>query len=425
MAKNRRKLLIKKPLKLHRHFRTTIGLLLPVVLCASACSVGSNQINAPIRFVVNTDTSWWVQKTNSRAISDYQNLFNQTFLKIKKSDNKYQNVNDIDFKIDNVGDSQVRLQNLISEKTDFSFLSMATISSQLAQMHQATFDPYIQTLTRSFVYDYQKNEPTRFSDDQGVGLEAIAKKATEAAFSDNFNGASNVVYTKLTDNDWDGAKYPKYYNKPKETVKYYRGMILISGTDTELKKIREAWNKKTPEGFLEFAKFGIIHGRPTSAGSYLLPQALIRKHFNLGNNWSLLTSGIDRSKLQKSSGSEIGQDPKFKIAFDDEGSWAWQKNDSSKNNNNLPNLFNPVTKGAKIEVLSVTDPLYYDYGVFSNKHRNNLLLKELILRTFRALSNETTENSIKDGLGFYSGYNDYVAAEPYRDLIAIYNRSIN
>lgn len=75
--------------------------------------------------------------------------------------------------------------------------------------------------------------------------------------------------------------------------------------------------------------------------------------------------------------------------------------------------------------MSVTDPLYYDYGVFSNKFRNNLLLKELILQTFRALSNETTENAIKDGLGFYSGYNDYVAAEPYRDLIAIYNRSIN
>ncbi|WP_027119388.1 ABC transporter thiamine pyrophosphate-binding lipoprotein p37/Cypl [[Mycoplasma] testudinis] len=381
-------------------FVVAFGLTVPVIVSACGGSQGSDN-----SFKMDMDGSWWIQKTDSQAVENYQKLFNQTFDEIKNSDQKYKGVEGVNLKINpNVSDSVTKLTNVMTGKSDFSFVNMATVSSPDAQTNKNFFEPYIQTLTQSWTYD--SNE-TYFDQDQGKSLMTIGQKATDA-----FNKTPYQSWD--SDKEWDGAKYKKFYGE--KLVRFYRGMIMIYGNPTELANIKKAW---TDKDWKTFSNFGILHDKTSSAGGYLLEQALIRKQFGFDASWSLIDNLLPAKSEQKSHGGYlIGQDPNFRIAFDDEGSWAWQKNGD-------PSYFNPKDAEAKIEVLSVTDPLFYDYGIFNSKFKDQPLFKELILKTFQNLSQKTTDQNIVDGLGFYSGYNGYDLSMKYNEIVSAYNKSIN
>ena len=347
-------------------------LCLPLVVITplSSLLISCNKTEDITKIRIDFKTPWWEFKNDERQLlkDNIQDEINNSIKNIN-----YQNI-EIEINTNNSEDNII-VSNVASGKTDIGFCSIGSINSW-SNDHQIL--PIIQTQTNSFKWT---DNWSNYQD--GMINDPLFQTGQE--ITDEIN-----KYPKLTDDDFNGSVYESFYNFDKK-VDFYRGMILIYGTDEEIIAIKDSWKNRDWNSFREF---GIITGNTSSSGSFKSQASLLKKHFK--NGFTTLLEDINQntnSYKVNGKGRDIGKDQKYHIAFDDEGSFAW-----THNNDN--DYFNPKDPQASIEVLTVTEPLKYDVGIASTKIPNSLIqpITNAIINIYK--------NGL-DTLGPRLGYNGY------------------
>ncbi|MGX9339248.1 ABC transporter thiamine pyrophosphate-binding lipoprotein p37/Cypl [Mycoplasma sp. 1890] len=265
--------------------------------------------------------------------------------------------------------------------------------------------PILQTMTRAFKFD--KNFNDSYSDGSNTDkLRIIAAKLQKL-----FNKKS---YTAWTDEEysWNGNIYEYFYAKNNELVEYYRGIIMIQGTNEEREQIKKAWDNKD---WNTFRNFGIVTGKESSGSKYILQEALFKKHFNLENN-KFNSFAEDKIKnIEKYTQGEAknianGSLKKYHIVFDEMASFAYRNNKRGK-------FYTPDDENVKIEFLTATDPLKYNVVVVNKDDFNTEqinYLKNIIIDLWR--KNE-------DDYGPTVGFNGYkIINDVDKEVIQPYNK---
>ncbi|MGZ9761862.1 ABC transporter thiamine pyrophosphate-binding lipoprotein p37/Cypl [Mycoplasma sp. 394] len=258
-------------------------------------------------------------------------------------------------------DYKATFDDLTKGTSDFAFISAGYLQSNKAKVGELGFKLGIQTLTRQFngdiTYDFTTKAHGHYTDGlDDDDLRKIAKNEDtlfhakpRSQWDDKNNGYN-----------WDGQIYQSLYNAKTDLVPYQRGSIVLIGTDDIRSKIKQAWNSKN---WNEFIKYGIVTGKNTSGGKYLLQQALLKKHF--GASFKPLATVASETPDNILIGGKIKEmnnpnEAKKHIFFDDETSWAWTKykpHDAYEiNQSTRPN--------EKLEEFIVTEVLPYNVGVF-------------------------------------------------------------
>ncbi|WP_391591980.1 Extracytoplasmic thiamine-binding lipoprotein [[Mycoplasma] cavipharyngis] len=323
--------------------------------------------------------------------------------KIKTTDSKYSNVLLEQINVRKIEDSSTKLQEINANKVQFAFVP----TYQVFKSGVKDFDIVLQTETDAFKGD----ETLSYYSPTNNPLEKVAQ-----ALNDNFsnpayktwfgkNSQKKEIEVKEKDQkvegtntkNWNGIRYNDIYANPRKLVPFYRGMIMIYGTDEQLKQIKDAWNKKD---WNAFKKFGIAGGKTSSAGKFVLQELLLKKHFN--NAFTTLEEEKLKDKnfklLTGQSGSNIGWTnlKDYHIFFDDESSYAWTQN----NTTNDQHFYTPQVANTKAEVFMVTNPMGYDLGIF-----NKSIAKPVQQIISQAFINLAKAN--KDPYGPLGGYNGY------------------
>ncbi|BAC44454.1 high affinity transport system protein [Malacoplasma penetrans HF-2] len=330
---------------------------------------------------------------------DVQNAYNQ----LKNSNDKYKHLSDITITVKgNIDDNQSKKDLIENGSADFAFISSQSLVSN--NFYQKV-NPLIQTLTTSFVFDTNMDQ-VYVDGNESDPLRTIASNMQSVSFGSNYSYPFNTWKDeKQVDSnnktvqpyyDWNGIRYNAFYNFDNSTlVNGYRGMILLSGTEQQINGAINAWNNKNWD---EFRNYGIITGESGSAGTYLLQEQLIKKHFNLSSsNWTIAEDKLanpNKYETDANGGtSKIGKYSNFVISFTDEGSFAWT------HNNNDSSDYVPIN-GNKIKIFSVTNPAIYDVGIFNKFIDSEVatLLSEVIIYLY-----ENNNNLYGEGLG-YNGY---------------------
>ena len=207
--------------------------------------------------------------------------------------------------------------------------------------------------------------------------------------------AFNTDFPYHTNDSWNGSIYENYYDTSK-LVDFYRGNIWIYGSPNELDKIKAAWNKKD---WAKFRDFGIIHGEQTSGGKFKLQESLLKKHFTKNDKppFKTLSEEIDnhKGKFKNEEAKNLKDNSNYHIAFDDNGSFGYTPNENDGIVKTIP--FEIETQ-KKLEILTVTEPLKYDIGIF----RKDFKYKNIVSNAFLSV--------YKKGLDTYGptyGYNGY------------------
>ncbi|MDZ7293188.1 ABC transporter thiamine pyrophosphate-binding lipoprotein p37/Cypl [Mycoplasmopsis pulmonis] len=331
-------------------------------------------------------TQYWELKAEDGKEEKFLKAFSEEFKKLKDADPETKNLDDVNFTIKHQDDSGLVVQGLQTGTDDFGIANVTeTVTRQDSESKKLLSK--LHTLTRAFKFDKDANAKYV----NGQNDDPLRKIATD----------TNAIFNKepLYNNwtreaqKWDGKKYEFLYSNPDDLVSFYRGILFIHGTESDLNQIKKAWNEKNWD---TFRNFGIISTDNTnSSGKYLLQESLIRKHFNLGQNFTLATDKLNHpSKYKVGRGRDIGQDANFKIAFDEEGSFAWTENkkDGKRYTSKIEN--------GKVEVLTATERLPYDIGSFRKDFDEKQA--NLIVQTFINLG-----KSGKDSFGPFVGYNGY------------------
>ncbi|AZG68652.1 ABC transporter thiamine pyrophosphate-binding lipoprotein p37/Cypl [Mycoplasma struthionis] len=379
---------MKKSLKL---FLFTLPLISPII--SISCQNNNQEIKTlkDIRFAVNDP---WFGSRSEGFFKNITKRFNE-----KTNSNATYNVN---FQQANAD----LASNILKGSSDVAVLTSGLYN---ASNNASELIPIVQTMTRALSFDLDSSK--RYSDgSDNDELVKIAKKA-EALFLEK-------PYSEWNDEEykWNGSLYQKFYAPADTSVDFYRGLVMIQGTNEELTKIKEAWKNKD---WNTFRNFGIVLGDKDSSSKYILPQALFKKHFNKkGNEFS----GFEVDKIEHSNKyntgniKDIGKGSlaDFHIVFDDLGSFGYTHN--IKGNEKL-NYYKPDNSNAKIEFLTVTDPLKYNVFVTSKRMSKDLrdALANSIIETWKA--NE-------DDYGFKVGFNGYKIINDYQtEVIKFYKDS--
>ncbi|MXR06109.1 DNA repair protein [Mycoplasma flocculare] len=338
--------------------------------------------------------SWFAVKSKDpdRVAKFLKNLKTE-FNKLKNANSKTRNLPDVDFDFVGIEDSKTKISQLKSSNNSHTAIDFA-ISDAITTIEE---DPEkelyngLQTLTWAFknsldnpifYKDGSKNDPLRKSAKQ---LDNLFNKIPYNEWSNKKNDPQK----------WDGIAYRFLYDEtnPKRLISYYRGMIMIAGDENVRNEIKKAWDEKDWE---KFRNFGIIHGKLTSAGKFKMQNFIIKKHFK--NNLKARTINEDRKnhpdKYLQAEGSVIGQDPKYKIAFDDEASFAWTESTKDGKQYTLNK------KDGKIEIFILTNPASYDIGSF--RPGFNRIQANMISEAFVNLAKNG-----RDTYGQNVGYNGY------------------
>ncbi|MBN0970583.1 ABC transporter thiamine pyrophosphate-binding lipoprotein p37/Cypl [Mycoplasma phocoeninasale] len=222
--------------------------------------------------------------------------------------------------------------------------------------------PIIQTLTRAQKFDLN-NFDAKYSN--GGQEDSLVKIANEA-----YKSFAEKPYKDWEDDEygWNGNIYEKFYGTKEQLSEYYRGLVMIQGTDDEIKEIRAAWDSKD---WNKFRNFGIGHGKRNSGSKWFLQEALFKKHFNLENNKFVsfaqdLINNQDKYIEMRSRDIARGANTKYHIVFDELGSFAYTYN-SDKKTNKVHDYYTPEKSDVKIEFLTVTEALKYNIFVVDNK----------------------------------------------------------
>ncbi|MDE5774898.1 MAG: hypothetical protein K2H51_01045, partial [Malacoplasma sp.] len=297
-----------------------------------------------------------------------------------------------------IDDNKAKRDLIENGVADFAFLTSKIITQD--NFYQQV-NSKIQTLTTAFTFDKNISDEYvngKFDDTNQTDndpLRTIANEMQKASFGLNYE------YSFSTWKDegpaappqygWNGIRYNAFYDV-NSLISGYRGMIFLSGTEDKINQAINAWNNQDWESF---RNLGIVVGEETSAGTYLLQEQLIKKHFNKDNNWTLAQDRKDNQEKYDldSYGSSKTANPNYTIYFADEGSFAWTHNDGKSTD------FSTEENG-KIKILTSTNPAIYDVGVFSKNVNQKVadLLSESIVYLY-----ETNNNLYGEGWG-YNGY---------------------
>ena len=343
-----------------------------------------------------------------------------TFNELKTKDEKYKNLSNITITVKSgISDDQSKKDLLENGSADFAFLTSKSLVS--SNFYNKVY-PTIQTLTTSFTFDTDMSKVYLDGSDNDP-LRVVANQMQKESFGTNYeypfknwqddfqlDASNNIIQPHY---GWNGIRYNAFYDTNQSLVNAYRGMIILCGTQDQIDKVKEAWNNKD---WQTFRSYGLVVGDTSSAGTYLLQEQLLRTHFNLGSTWTIAKDRLENSKYYETDAnggtSKIGVDSSFLINFTDEGSFAWTHN--TINNND----YSPTIQDAKIEIFTVTNPLLYDIGVFSNYINKDVadLLTQSIIYLY-----SSNNNLYGEGLG-YNGYrqiNDFTSEvlNPMKDAL--------
>lgn len=320
-----------------------------------------------------------INKEISRLVDEYNSKNDKKIKKFSLS---------IQFKSSDAG--LTGIQDVDSKKIDFV---IASESKYNTYKNKSNLKLGFGTYTYAFKSDLEDKSYTDGTSNDYLIQSAnrLNKLFHSVPFKDWMTAKDQTGNTKM---GWDSTKFANLYNFNK-LVPFYRGMIMIYGDDATLTKIRQAWNDKD---WKTFRSFGITHGKPTSGGSFKLPEALLKVHFNKpGNKFTTLALEISNApdKFKKMEGKFIGSQSDFHIAFDDEASFAW-----TKNKDNIKPYYTPIKPNEKMEILTLTNSYKYDFGIFRNDF--DQLKRSIIAQAFINLAKNKT-----DTWGPEVGYNGY------------------
>lgn len=354
--------------------------LFGLTMVLASCSLFSQNKNTIVFALKKTD----VTQTNTLFL----NAIKENFYEIAK-DTNYGKTN-YNFQIKEIEDERSKMDLLENGSLDFAFLTSKNVIDK--DFYQKV-NPLVQTLTTSFKFD--KNISDKYLNGTETDpLRKIAMEMQDMSFGKNYEYPFSTWKNEKGEvpmYDWNGIRYNHFYDETSLT-NHYRGMILLSGTDEQIKQAKDAWNIKN---FEDFRNLGIIVGDNTSMGNYKLQENLIKIHFELGANFTLAEDKKNHENkydFDKYGTEKIGKTDKI-ISFTDEGSFAWTNaiiNDQS---------YRPI-QNKKIEIITVTNPYLYDLGVFS-KNVDNTLANFLA----KAIEQTYLENNNLYGNSF--GYNGY------------------
>lgn len=355
---------------------TTISIAAPMVTPIS-CGVkeenGKWDTNISMNIKTPYDGNFDKDKFEKSLEKEINKIIDKKIIK-----EKHVNVN-----IHLIEDDSMIVDNISSHKYDFGISSISSINDN--SKHDE-IRPILQTKTKKFIWEKNNNTLTKQTE---LETQSIQK------------------YKNLKNNKFNGSIFPMFYWTNFKDA--YRGMILISGTKTEIINIKKAWENKNWKKFLSF---GIIHGNPKSGGKFKLQESLLKKHF--GND-AFKTLNEEFSDTENKydtvgKGQDIGDDSKYKIAFDDNGSFGW----TSKKGN--IGAFTPKVANNKIEVLALTESIKYDVGYT----RGNFNIEEgkIISQAFISLAKQG-----KDIYGPKIGYGNYgLVTQPQKEIYDKYQK---
>lgn len=338
--------------------------------------------------------SWFDAKSKDpNRVTKFTENLKAEFDKLKNANPETKDLPDVNFDFVGIDDSKTKISQLKSSDNSDNAIDFAIVDATTTIEDDREKELYngLQTLTWAFKNTTDK--PTFYQD--GTESDPLRKSAKE--LSDLFNKTPyNEWSSKNNDpQKWDGIAYRFLYDEsnPRRIISYYRGMIMISGDDKTRQEIKKAWNEKDWE---KFRNFGIIHGKLTSAGKFKMQNFIIKKHF--GDKFKAKSLNEDRTnhteKYLQGDGFTIGQDPKYKIAFDDEASFAWTENKKDGKQ------YHSTENNGKVEILMVTNPASYDVGSF--RPTFNKTQADMISEAFVNLAKNG-----KDAYGPNVGYNGY------------------
>lgn len=292
----------------------------------------------------------------------------------KKLSGKLNKKINVNFNI--VDDSFTKINNIQANKADFAFVNSQAIASN----NWFGYTPLIQTLTTVFKEDLELD----YYEDGN--LQKKAEKTNLLFLSPPYKEWDDIKQK------WTGNRYDFLY-EPSKLVSFYRSMILITGSASEITAIKKAWNEKN---WNQFMKFGIGHGQTNSASRFELPDLLFRKHF--AKNYPGLQNAInsDPDKFAVVRGREIGINKNIKIVFDDANSFSWTQNIKGSKRP----FYTPIDPNDRLEILTYSDPLLYDIGIVSNN------LSRIYQKAIGEIFIELAQSS-EDLYGPSIGYNGY------------------
>ncbi|WP_180738020.1 ABC transporter thiamine pyrophosphate-binding lipoprotein p37/Cypl [Mycoplasmopsis agassizii] len=365
---------------------TSLGIVSLIgVSTAIACSNAEDPNVKKVNLTLGTE--WFSQKTGSTAVADFTKVLNSKIkeLKEKDKDNKYKEAKILEIKIASNEEKTASLNDLKAGKSAMTILN---VRQAVEEPNIKNVEYLARTETRSFKGDTKQ----MFYKDEG-GPEYLKNTAKWV------NDHLKLHPFKTWDNTrekWDGVKWEFLYGDltikdgDKNTTPYYRGMVAIVGNDETIEKIKKTWDDKN---WQEFYNFGIVHGKPSKQGKYILQEKLFKDHF--GDQATI--ASIPDNKHKQENGNLLGTLDGYRIFLDDMYSFAWQH---YKDGDKTKNIFNPP-EGERMEILTLTNSLFYDVVAF-NKDLLNEQERKLLLDAFIALSLED-----KDSFGKGSGYNFY------------------
>ncbi len=373
--------------KLLQSFLKFLPLIIPATIFVSCARRESNHLIFNISLDHDADAS----------ISKFFELYSNNLS--KKLDKKVT----VSFNI--IDDSFTKISNIQTAKADFAFVNSQSIKDNGIE----EFNLILQTQTDAFKEDTNLDY---YSDGQ---LKSKAEKMTTLF--------SKTPYKDWEDTaqQWTGSRYNFLYETNK-LINFYRGMILITGSEEEIKKIKEAWDQKK---WSDFMNYGIGHGSSGSAGKFQLPDLLLRKHF--GSSYPGLQNAINQNpdKFANVRGREIGRDNKIKIVFDDANSFAWTHNDKNATNhfytptenNGKGDSEKSNNKNNKVEILTYTDPMLYDIGIVSDTLSDRY--QKAIAEVFVELA-KTKQDIYGPSYG-YNGYN--LITDPNKEILDVIHKT--
>lgn len=356
-------------------------LSLPLLSCGGERVVQHFELAVPLDNFGNPQSSKFVEDFNSvyeKLRATFPNSEEQKTVFIKKDVPQ--------------GGNTTKWNELASKKNTLFFFSSGFYFSQTKSLPPSQRPKILlQTLTHAFKFDPLPS----YYQDGSLTTDYLLTSAKQQ------NTAFHLLPFKEwgeASHSWNGTRYNDFYTN--QLVDFYRGNLWIRGSEETRRRIKEAWRAKD---WASFRSFGFILGEPRHTARWRLPEALLKKHFNLPQNTftDLLSEQVKYPQLFRNDkawfmASKLNQN--YHIAFDDEASFAYTL--STKENQS----YYSAPLGEKLEVFAVTDPLLYDVAVVDRGVHP--LRRKLIALTFLELAKQGL-----DSFGPSVGFNGYRLVE--------------
>ncbi|AMD81320.1 High affinity transport system protein p37 [Mycoplasmopsis canis PG 14] len=302
------------------------------------------------------------------------------------------------------------VSDLLSGKQDLVFTSSGKILSKKEELKRGNISLGIQTLTKMFK-GTNDNTEKYIHGLESDPLRIIAKKEQK-------------LFDRIPRDKWNDKEKGNSYSDSEYIYKdfytdklteFYRGIIFIIANDEDTENIIKAWESKDLEKFLSY---GYVHSLDKESGSkYILPQALLKKHF--GNKFVSFLDLIDKEKSPFKGDKKPIKNNKVnlkdkKIFFDAEGLYSWTK---FKDIVNDPFSISTERPGQKFTFLTVTDVLPYNIGLYNSK-----ISKENI-KIFSESLNDLAKNK-EDLWGPAAGFHGYKFIEDEDKIFEIIENTL-